>query len=198
MNLGKLEKHLPYIVMTELPAVIKRFHITTPLRLAHFLAQCAHESGDFILVEENLNYSASRLIQIFPKHFNTALSQAYAHKPERIANIIYAKRIGNGSVESGDGFKYRGRGYIQLTGKTNYSRFAGFIGDDVINNPDLVASKYPLASAAFFFTDNQIWKWCDVGSSDDAIAGVTKRINGGLIGLDDRISRFKTFYAALK
>lgn len=198
MNLGKLPKLLPETVMTELPSVIKLFHIATELRLAHFLSQCAHESGNFKQVEENLNYSASRLVQVFPKYFNTSLSQAYAHNPEQIANIIYANRMGNGRIETGDGFKYRGRGYIQLTGKKNYIRFAQVINDDVINNPDLVATKYPLSSAAFFFSDNQLWKWCNAGSSDLAIENVTKRVNGGTNGLDERISWFKTFYTALK
>jgi putative chitinase len=198
MNLEKLNKYCPESVMAELPSVIKQFQITTPLRLAHFLAQCAHESGGFKLVEENLNYSASRLLQVFPKYFNTATSQTAAHHPEKIADIVYANRMGNGRASSGEGFAFRGRGYIQLTGKNGYSRFSCFIGEDVVANPDLVASKYPLASAAFFFTDNQLWKWCDVGFSDSAVLGVTKRVNGGTNGLDERIKLFKQFYAALK
>lgn len=198
MNLEKLHKHLPDTVMSELPLVIKRFQITTPLRLAHFLAQCAHESGGFKAVEENLNYSASRLLQVFPRYFNTATSQAAAHHPEKIANIVYADRMGNGRDLTGDGFKFRGRGYIQLTGRNNYARFALFIGEDVVASPDLVASKYPLSSAAFFFTDNQLWKWCDVGTADSAVLSVTKRVNGGANGLDNRIKLFKQFYAALQ
>jgi putative chitinase len=184
--------------LAELPSVIKQFQITTPLRMAHFLAQCAHESGGFKVVEENLNYSASRLMQVFPKYFNTATSQTAAHHPEKIADIVYANRMGNGRASSGEGFAFRGRGYIQLTGKNGYTRFAQFIGEDVVANPDLVASKYPLASAAFFFTDNQLWKWCDVGSTDSAVLGVTKRVNGGDNGLDERIKWFKRFYAVLK
>jgi putative chitinase len=106
--------------------------------------------------------------------------------------------MGNGDEASKDGFKFRGRGYIQLTGKDNYKNFAKFIGEDTIENPDLVATKYPLASAAFFFDSNKLWSICDKGSDDITVTAVTKRVNGGTIGLPDRIKHFKEYYNLLK
>jgi putative chitinase len=105
--------------------------------------------------------------------------------------------MGNGDEKSGDGFKFRGRGYLQTTGKTNYQEFSRFIGEDCISNPDLVATKYPLASAAFFFTSNRLWAICDKGSSDSVVTELTKKINGGTIGLPDRIEHFNEYYKLL-
>lgn len=180
--------------MAEIGDIMDKFGITNPLRLAHFLAQCSHESGGFKIVRENLNYSAQGLRKIFPKYFPTdALAQQYARQPQKIGNRVYASRMGNGDEASGEGFKYSGKGYIQLTGKSNYKEFSDFIGEDCVANPDLVATKYPLTSAGFFFKKNNLWVICDKGATTDVVKMVTKRVNGGLIGIDDRIHHFNTF-----
>ena len=197
LNLEKLKGHVPDSVIAQIPDTAAKFNITTPLRLAHFLAQCAHESGNFKAVSENLNYSADGLKKIFPKYFPGTLSESYARNPEKIASRVYGGRMGNGDETTKEGFKFRGRGYIQLTGKQNYTNFTKFIGEDCIANPDLVATKYPLASAAFFFNSNKLWEICDKGADDATVTAVTKRVNGGTIGLADRIKHFKEFYAAL-
>ena len=166
--------------------------------MAHFLAQCGHESGGFRAVSENLNYSAKGLLGTFGKYFNSTTAAQYERKPEMIASRVYGGRMGNGDEASKEGFKFRGRGYIQLTGKSNYTNFTKFIGEDCIANPDLVATKYPLASAAFFFDSNKLWSICDKGATDADVTAVTKRVNGGTIGLPDRIKHFKEYYALLK
>ena len=167
------------------------------MRLAHFLAQCSHESGNFKAVSENLNYSSDGLKKIFPKYFPGTLSESYARNPEKIAARVYGGRMGNGDETTKEGFKFRGRGYIQLTGKNNYTNFTKFIGEDCVANPDLVATKYPLASAAFFFNNNKLWEICDKGADDATVTAVTKRVNGGTIGLVDRIKHFKHFHELL-
>jgi putative chitinase len=178
---------------------MEKFQINTPLRLAHFLAQCGHESGGFRLTKENLNYSAKGLMGIFKKYFPTqALADAYARKPEKIANKVYCDRMGNGSEASGEGFKFRGRGCIQLTGKDNYSAFDKFVSEEILANPDLVATKYPLMSAAWFFNKNGLWAICDKGADQGTVTAVTKRVNGGTIGLPDRIKHFNEYYNLLK
>jgi len=197
-KLEKLKGHVPDVVIAQIPDTAKKFNITNPLRLAHFLAQCGHESAGFKAVSENLNYSADGLVKIFGKYFNTSTASAYARQPEKIASKVYANRMGNGDESSKEGYKFRGRGYIQLTGKSNYTGFTKFIGEDCVANPDLVATKYPLASAAFFFDSNKLWSICDLGSSDDVVTKVTKRVNGGTIGLADRIKHFKEYYSLLK
>jgi putative chitinase len=197
LKLDKLKGHIPDSVISQIPETAAKFNITNNLRLAHFLAQCGHESGGFKAVSENLNYSASGLKNIFAKYFPGNLSESYARQPQKIASRVYGGRMGNGPEETGDGFKYRGRGYIQLTGKNNYTNFAKFIGEDTVNNPDLVATKYPLASAAFFFESNKLWSICDEGADDKTIIKLTKRINGGLIGIDHRLKEFKHFYKLL-
>jgi putative chitinase len=198
-KLAALKGHVPDAVIAQIPDTAAKFNITTPLRLAHFLAQCGHESGGFKAVSENLNYSASGLRGTFSKYFPTpALAEQYARQPEKIANRVYSSRMGNGDEKSGEGYKFRGRGYIQLTGKSNYASFDKTVEDDIIVNPDLVATKYPLASAAFFFNNNGLWTVCDKGADDAAVTSVTKRVNGGTIGLADRISHFKEFYNLLK
>lgn len=197
-KLDKLKGHIPDNVIAQIPDAAKRFNITTPLRLAHFLAQCSHESGGFKAVYENLNYSAKGLKGVFGKYFPGNLADEYARKPEKIANRVYASRMGNGNETSGDGFKFRGKGYIQLTGKDNHALFNKFVDDDILANPDLVATKYPLASAGWFFNNNNLWKTCDLGSDEATVKAVTKRVNGGDNGLDDRIAHFKEFYALLK
>ena len=198
-KLDKLKGHVPDAVIAQIPDTAARFNITTPLRLAHFLAQCGHESGGWKAVRENLNYSAKGLMGIFKKYFPTVtLANAYQRQPEMIANKVYANRMGNGPENSGDGYKYRGRGYIQLTGKDNYKKFDATVPEDITNNPDLVATKYPLASAAFFFNSNGLWKICDQGATPAVVTAVTKRVNGGTIGLSDRVKHFSEYYNLLK
>ncbi len=197
LNLGGLAGKLPAAVIAQIPDTAKEFGITTNLRLAHFLAQCALESTGFTATVENLSYSAQRLLQVFPKYFRGVDPNAYARNPEKIGSRVYANRMGNGDEASGDGFKFRGRGYIQLTGKNNYTSFSQFVGEDCVANPDLVATKYPLASAAFFFKSNNIWAICDRGADDATVTKVTKAVNGGTHGLPERIQNFKLFFRAL-
>jgi putative chitinase len=194
LKLDKLKGHIPDAVISMIPDTAAKFQINTPLRLAHFLAQCGHESGGFRATQENLNYSAKGLNGIFKKYFPTeAAAASYARNPQKIANKVYANRMDNGSEASGDGYKFRGRGYIQLTGKNNYKAFSDFIGEDCVANPDLVATKYPLTSAAFFFHTNKLWDVCDKGHSHDVVVAVTKRVNGGTIGIEDRVKHFNHF-----
>ena len=198
MEVEKLKDTLPVSVMAEIPLVMEKFGITNKLRMAHFLAQCAHESANFTALKENLNYSADGLRKIFPKYFPTIdFATKYARQPEKIANRVYASRMGNGDELSAEGFKFRGRGFIQLTGKSNYQAFSTFIGEDCVANPDLVATKYPLASAAFFFDKNKLWDICDKGDHPDHVLAVTKRVNGGTHGYDDRLAKFKKFNLSL-
>lgn len=197
-NLAGLRGHVPDSVLLQIPDTASKFNITTPLRLAHFLAQCAHESGGFRVVFENLNYDASGLCKIFPSYFPTLeLAKQYAFKPELIASRAYGNRMGNGAEATKEGYTFRGRGYIQLTGKNNYKAFDAFVDDNILATPDLVATKYPLMSAAWFFHVNSIWAVCDKGASDDVVRLVTLRVNGGTNGLADRIKHFKEFSAAL-
>jgi len=198
MNIQNLKGHIPDTVLAQIPSVMEKFKIDTPLELAHFLAQCGHESGNFKAVSENLNYSADGLKKIFPKYFPGNLNESYARKPEAIASRVYASRMGNGDESSKEGFKFRGRGYIQLTGKANYAEFDKFVEDDILANPDLVATKYPLLSAAWFFSKNKLNEIASKGADDATVTAVTKRVNGGTIGLADRIKHFKEFYALLK
>jgi putative chitinase len=189
---------VPQAVIDAIPDTAARFGITTSLRLAHFLSQCGHESGGFKAVQENLNYGAKGLLGIFKKYFKTiAQATAYERKPEKIANLVYANRMGNGNEASGEGWKFRGRGYIQLTGKENYKAFDATVPEDIIVSPDLVATKYALASAAFFFKKNNLWSICDKGSSEEVVTLVTKKVNGGTIGLPDRKKHFKEYYNLL-
>ena len=198
MNTSKLVTKMPAAASGYMLEVVSRYNITQPLRLAHFLAQIAHESGNFTAIRENLNYSADGLLKIFPKYFkDRATAEKYARKPEMIGSRVYASRMGNGDEASGEGFSFRGRGYIQLTGKDNYRAFSTFIGEDCVANPDLVATKYPMDSAIWFFDKNKLWLICDKGPGVDVITSVTKRVNGGTHGLDDRISKFKLFHNLL-
>ena len=197
VNIEKLKGHVPENVLTQIPETSQKFNITNNLRLAHFLAQCAHESGNFKAVNENLNYSKDGLMKIFPKYFPGNLAESYAKNPEKIASRVYGDRMGNGNETTKEGYLFRGRGYIQLTGKSNYMNFTKFIGEDCIKNPDLVSTKYPLASAAFFFDKNKLWEICDRGATDDVVIQVTKRVNGGTIGIDHRLKEFKKIYSLL-
>jgi putative chitinase len=198
LKLDTLKGHIPDSVIAMIPEVASKFEINTPLRLAHFLAQCGHESGGFKLTKENLNYSAKGLNGIFKKYFPTLESAVpYERKPEKIANKVYGGRMGNGAEASGEGWKFHGRGFIQLTGKDNYTAFTKSIGEDCIANPDLVASKYALASAAWFFNKNGLHKMADGGANDATVTSITKRVNGGTIGLPDRIKHFNEYYKLL-
>ena len=198
LKLEKLKGHIPDAVIAMIPAVAQKFQIDSALRLAHFLAQCGHESGGFRLTKENLNYSAKGLNGIFKKYFPTLESALpYERKPEKIANKVYGGRMGNGPEASGDGAKFCGRGYIQLTGKDNYTAFGKSIGEDVCANPQVVAEKYALLSAAWFFNKNKLHTMADGGASDAVVTSITKRVNGGTIGLPDRIKHFKEYYHLL-
>ena len=198
MNLDKLKGHIPDTVIAQLPDTIAKFELNTPLRLAHFLAQAGHESGGFKAVNENLNYGAKGLLGIFKKYFPTPEKAAlYERKPEKIANLVYGGRMGNGPEASGEGYKFRGRGYIQLTGKDNYKAFDAVVPENLLETPDLVATKYPLLSAAWFFHKNGLHKIADQGATDAVVTSVTKRVNGGTIGLPDRIKHFKEYYHLL-
>jgi putative chitinase len=198
LKLDKLKGHIPDAVIQMIPDTAAKFEINTPLRLAHFLAQCGHESGGFRLTKENLNYSAKGLNGIFKKYFPTLESALpYERKPEKIASKVYGGRMGNGPESTGEGYKFRGRGYIQLTGKENYTAFGKSIGEDMTVNPDKVASTYALLSAAWFFSKNGLHKIADEGASDTVVTKITKRVNGGTIGLPDRIKHFKEYYHLL-
>lgn len=196
MNLDKLKGHIPDSVIAQIPAVAEKFKIDTPLKLAHFLAQCGHESGGFKVLNENLNYSAKGLMGTFKKYFPTEeLAKQYERKPEKIANKVYANRMNNGDEASGDGWKFRGRGYIQLTGKANYTSFGQAINEDIVSNPDKVSTAYPLLSAAWFFSKNCLAK-C-TAPTVEAVTAVTKCVNGGTIGLEDRKKHFEEYHKLL-
>ena len=198
MNIDALNTALPPKVFADLPYVIGKYGVLTNRnRLAHFLAQCSHESANFTRTVENLNYSAEGLLKTFPKYFNRSIAETYARKPELIANHVYSNRMGNGSSCSGDGFKYRGRGFIQLTGRANYQEFTDWLTDqkglsqpsihtDCVEYPTLVSDVYPLTSALWFFIHNTIFALCDNGISENTNARVTKAVNGGLNGVDER------------
>ena len=195
MDLQKLKGHIPDSVIAQIPEVMTKFKIDTAIKLAHFLSQCGHESGGFKVTQENLNYSAKGLLGVFKKYFPTeAIANQYAKQPQKIANRVYGSRMGNGPEASGDGYKFRGRGFIQLTGHDNYSLFDKTVTEDIMANPDLVATKYPLLSAAWFFT-RCLPKCTD--ASDASVTAVTRCVNGGTIGLEDRKKHFKEYHALL-
>jgi putative chitinase len=199
MDISKLKGHIPDAVIAQLPNTMATFLIRTPLRLSHFLSQCGHESGNFRLVQENLNYGAKGLRSVFGKYFPTdSLALAYERKPEKIANRVYGSRMGNGPEASGEGWKYRGRGYIQLTGKDNYKAFDAVVPENILASPELVASKYPLLSAAWFWNSRSLNSLADLGSTEAEVKAITKKINGGTNGLADRINHFRSIYKILK
>lgn len=189
---------------------LTRFGITGKLRLAHFLSQCHHESGGFKKVEENLKYSdVNRIALIFRKDVDTdddrvvepheiEFAKRYVNNPEALANFVYANQNGNGDESSGDGWKYKGRGYLQLTGKENYTKLGIFLQQGLLSEPDLVATKYALTSAAWFFHVNGVNRLSDLGTSNAAVTAVTKKVNGGTHGLAERIELFKQYYSELK
>lgn len=167
-KLENLKGHIPESVIAQIPDTAAKFNITTPLRLAHFLAQCAHESGNFKFITEFASGSA------------------------------YEGRKDLGNTQPGDGVRFKGRGFIQLTGRANYSKFSTFCNEDCVANPELVATKYPMMSAAYFFNNNGLWAVCDKGDDDATVTAVTKRVNGGTNGLADRLKHFKHFWPLLK
>ena len=168
LSIEKLKGKVPDSVLAQIPETAIKFNITTNLRLAHFLSQCAHESGN------------------------------WKYKTEIASGKAYEGRKDLGNIHEGDGVRFKGRGFIQTTGRGNYGRFSKFIGEDCVENPDLVANKYPLASAAFFFDSNKLWTICDKGFDDATVTSVTKRVNGGTNGLSDRLKHFKVYHNLLK
>jgi len=176
-----------------------KFYNLTPERAAHFFAQTGHETGDFKVYNENLNYSAQGLQGIFGKYFPGNLEESYARQPEKIANRVYASRMGNGDEASGDGWKFRGRGAIQLTGKDNYTQFSKHINKpEILTNPDIVSTDYSFESALFFFDKNKLWSICDQGVNEATILALTKRVNGGTHGLEDRKAKTLKYYGYVK
>jgi putative chitinase len=205
MNTSNLASKISVEAYTHMNNIVSKYNITSHVRLAHFMAQIAHESGNFKAVVENLNYSVDALLSVFPKYFkdkngvlDKALALKYARNPEMIGSRVYASRMGNGDEASKEGYKFRGRGYLQVTGKDNYKAFSTFIGEDCVANPDLIATKYPMDSAMWFFDKNKLWDICDKGATSEVVTLVTKRVNGGTHGLDDRLSKFNTFVGLLK
>lgn len=223
MFYDKLKNVIPDSRFAQLPMLVEKFNCNTPLRMAHFMAQVAHETGNFKTTVENLNYSADGLLGTFSKYFTSqakiaALQQQsvsgktekeraeaklklpiemkkkkaadYARKPEMIANIVYASRMGNGNTESGDGWKFRGRGDLQTTGKDNYLAFGSFVGIDAIQHPELLEGQYSLSSAGFYFHTNKLWSICDKGATKEVVKQVRIKVNGGTIGLDDVYAKF--------
>ncbi len=189
-QLAELIKGNPYVDQWyhALCEILPEYNINTPERVAAFIAQCAHESGGFKFLKENLNYKAASLRKVFPKYFpNDEIAAAYANQPEKIANRIYGGRMGNGPEESGDGFRYCGRGLIQLTGKDNYTWFAASIETPLEEIPEYLQTfEGAVQSACWFWETNNLNQWADKGD----ILTLTKRINGGTIGLEDRIKHY--------
>lgn len=208
LHIEPLGRVLPATVYAELPKVIALYGINTSLRLAHFLSQSAHESSGFTKKIENLNYSAQGLANTWPGRYAinpkaalktpNDIANNIQRNAEAIANNTYANRNGNGPVTSGDGWRYRGRGYIQLTGRSNYTAFTKSIGEDCVTNPDLVAVNYPLVSAAWFFSSNGLNSVADAGDTMNTVMRLTKLINGGTTGLDDRAKKFNEYYNLIK
>ncbi len=180
------------------PTTIKKameYFKMTPERAAHFFGQTAHETGGYHLFSENLNYSATGLKTTFGKYFPKTLSEDYARQPVKIGSRVYANRMGNGDEASKDGYTFRGRGALQTTGKANYQAFADYLKKpEIMTNPDLVANEYSFESALFFFEKNKLWLIADKGVNDETIVNITKKINGGINGLEERMSLTKRYY----
>ena len=173
------------------------YYKLSPERAAHFFGQTAHETGNYATLSENLNYSADGLKSIFGKYFPDNLAASYSRQPEKIASRVYANRMGNGNEATGDGYKFRGRGYIQLTGRDNYTAFGKSIDVAIEENPDIVSTTHALTSAAWFWSKNKLNEIADTGATDEVVTKITKRVNGGTIGLADRIKHFKEFHTLL-
>lgn len=181
-----------------LKAAAKHYNLS-PEHAAHFFGQVAHETGNFRAFTENLNYSASGLQTVFKKYFPSLTeAQQYERKPEKIANRVYASRMSNGNEASGDGWKFRGRGALQLTGKANYQQFSTALKKpEIMSNPDLVSTEFAFESAKFFFDQNRLWPLCDK-VNDESILALTRRINGGTHGLEDRVQKTRAYYEMLR
>lgn len=196
MHINKL--NIPDRVLDELPGIISKYEINTNLRLAHFLAQVHHESAGFNLTDENLNYSVKRLLEVFPKYFKSNnIAKKYAYQPMLLASYVYGNRMGNGDESTGDGWKYKGRGYIQLTGKNNYMEFDKQVQDSIIDNPNLVSTKYPLLSAGWYWDTRKLNHIADLGAGTNIVKLITKQINGGLHGIDSRYRLFMFYFQKL-
>ncbi|MBS0236629.1 MAG: glycoside hydrolase family 19 protein [Proteobacteria bacterium] len=196
----KLAKHVPQSVLNELDICIEKFSINTDLRIAHFLGQCCYESSQFTRTSENLHYTTQeRILAVFPKYFKKASAAEYTRNPEKLGSKVYANRLGNGDEESKDGYKYRGRGYIQLTGKSNYNACSmALLGNTkLVDEPDLVSAQYALTSAAYFWTRHKLNETADKGNSAAVLQEITMRVNGGTRGLQKRIKHFNHYYAVL-
>lgn len=198
MDISKLSTLIPQQVLDQLPQVMDSFNINTPLRLAHFLGQVSHESQNFTKTEENLNYSATQLFKTFPTHFKSNLDAfPFANHPEAIANHVYCNRMGNSTESSGDGWKYRGRGYLQTTGKYEYIILGKFLKTDLVNSPDLLTSSLALSSAAYFFMSNGLLPLSDEGMTLEIVTLITHKINGGILGLPQRVNDCTEIYNIL-
>jgi len=208
MKIENLKGHIPNFILKQLPITCTKFNINGPKRLSHLLGQCAHESGNFTSFYENLNYRLETVLRVFKSDVDLDKdgiieqneienAKRYIGKPEMLANFVYANQNGNGPEVSGDGWKYRGRGALQTTGKANYKSLGSFLGVDLISNPDLVATTYPVDSAAFYFNSRGLWTICDLGVDDSTILRITKKVNGGINGLEERIKYTKKFYNLL-
>lgn len=189
-------------VPVEVITALQDLHLWVPnpniLHVLHFLAQCAHESGNWTKRAEGLNYRAERLVEIFPDEFPTvAFAKKFEHNQMMIANQAYANRNGNGDYESGDGWNHRGMGWIELTGATNQRKFAKWMGDqamiEIMNDTSLIASKYATEASLFYFTSGELWAIANHGNTDDVIKKVTKMINPPLVGLDSRIGYYRKY-----
>ena len=198
IDLARVKSKIPAEVYKDLQDVCIKYYLNTPLRLCHFLAQCAHESGNFKHTSENLNYSLEALMRVFPKYFNIENVESYVHQPVEIAARVYANRMGNGDEASLEGWFYRGRGYIQLTGRDNYKAFDATVNDNILINPEMVAEKYALESAAWFWNSRRLNDLADTGADQNVVAEITKKINGGYKGLEDRQRRFEDMYSEYK
>lgn len=206
MNFDKLKGHIPDTIYNQLHTV-QVLGVDGPKRLSHLLGEAKHETGGWSRFVENLNYSAQGLAKTWPNRYAVdpkaavkepnALALKLEHKPEAIANNCYANRNGNGDEASGDGYKFRGRGCIQLTGKSNYKAFGDSITVDLTENPDPVATDYALASAAYFFKSHNLWTICDEGVTEDTCKKVCKVVNGGVLGLAERTKYTQEFYNLL-
>jgi putative chitinase len=196
MNINKMQ--LPIKVANYLPDVIVNYKINNNLRLAHFLSQVHYESAGFTATEENLNYSSNRLLKVFPKYFKTVNdTKKYAHQPALLASYVYGNRMGNGDESTCDGWTYRGRGYIMLTGKNQYASFDKSVDDDIINNPDLVSTNYALISAAWYWDNRGLNNFADLGAGSNIVKKITAIINGGLNGYETRNKLFNFYFNIL-
>lgn len=210
MNYGNIIKKelIPYLEET-----CSRYEINTIFRVAHFVSQAAHESNNFTVKVENLNYSANGLARTWKARFAkkdikgnyfepiqpNELALAIQHLPQKIANTVYANRLGNGDEASNDGWNYRGRAFFQTTGKDNYKMTGTELGIDLLKNPDLLLEdNYAMLSAGVFWKKNRLWLIADAGSTEDSVRKMTKRINGGFIGLPDRLDKFNKIFTELK